>query len=109
MGRADRTKLARLAAGARYCRRHTQSIERGHAMTGLKFPHRRQFLHLAAGAAALPAGPGAAGAKAYPTRPVRWVVGLAPGGAQDTLACNKRSALHRIGAIRKTRCSEAAE
>ena len=44
----------------------------------LKFP-RRQFLHLAAGAAALPALSRLARAQAYPTRPVRIVVGF-PGG-----------------------------
>jgi tripartite-type tricarboxylate transporter receptor subunit TctC len=47
---------------------------------------RRRFLHLAAGAAALPAVSRMAWAQAYPTRPVRWIVGLAPGGAQDLLA-----------------------
>jgi len=36
----------------------------------MKLPHRRQFLHLAAGAAALPAMSRVAGAEAYPTRPV---------------------------------------
>ena len=42
-------------------------------------PHllgRRQFLHLAAGAAALPAVPRIARAQAYPSRPVRLIVGL---------------------------------
>jgi len=49
----------------------------------LKFP-RRQFLHLAAGAAALPALPRLAWAQAYPTRPVRIVVGFTAGSAPDT-------------------------
>jgi tripartite-type tricarboxylate transporter receptor subunit TctC len=48
----------------------------------MKLP-RRQFLHLAAGAAALPAVSRVAGAQAYPTRPVRVMVGFAPGQAID--------------------------
>ena len=51
----------------------------------MKLP-RRQFLHLAAGAGALPAVSGIARAQGYPTRPVRWVVGLAAGGGADILA-----------------------
>jgi tripartite-type tricarboxylate transporter receptor subunit TctC len=44
----------------------------------MKLP-RRRFLHLAAGAAALPAMPRVASALDYPTRPVRIIVGYAEG------------------------------
>src|SRR5215471_19343170 len=44
---------------------------------------RRRFLHLAAGAVALPAVSRLAAAQTYPTRPVRIIVGFAPGGAPD--------------------------
>jgi tripartite-type tricarboxylate transporter receptor subunit TctC len=52
----------------------------------MKLPHRRQFLHLTAGAAALPVIPRIARAEAYPTRPVHLLVGYAPGGATDIVA-----------------------
>jgi tripartite-type tricarboxylate transporter receptor subunit TctC len=47
---------------------------------------RRQFLHLAAGAVALPAFSRMAWAQAYPIRPVRWIVAALPGGTADVLA-----------------------
>jgi tripartite-type tricarboxylate transporter receptor subunit TctC len=52
-------------------------------MTTVKLPHRRQFLHLAAGVAALPFAPHIARAQAYPTRPVRIIVGFPAGGNND--------------------------
>ena len=47
---------------------------------------RRQFLHLAAGAVALPAVSRIASAQAYPTRPVRIIVAFAAGGTTDIVA-----------------------
>jgi len=51
----------------------------------MKLP-RRKFLHLAAGAAALPTMSHIAMAQAYPTRPVRIVVGFVPGNPPDIFA-----------------------
>ena len=51
----------------------------------MKLP-RRTFLHLVAGAAALPAVSRIAWAQAYPSRPVRIIVGFAPGGTADIIA-----------------------
>ena len=50
----------------------------------MKLP-RRNFLHLAAGAAALPAVSRFAWAQTYPSRPVRIIVGLPAGGGVDIL------------------------
>jgi tripartite-type tricarboxylate transporter receptor subunit TctC len=51
----------------------------------MKLP-RRQFLHLAAGAAALSAVSRIARAQAYPTRPVKIIASTAPGNAPDVIA-----------------------
>jgi tripartite-type tricarboxylate transporter receptor subunit TctC len=51
----------------------------------MKLP-RRRFLHLAAGAAALPAVSRITWAQTYPTRPVRIIAATAPGGGPDILA-----------------------
>ena len=53
--------------------------------TAMKLP-RRRFLHLVAGAAALPAMSRIAAAQTYPARPVRIVVGTAAGSPQDVLS-----------------------
>jgi hypothetical protein len=57
-------------------------IQRGNMMQ----PPRRQFLHLVAGAVALPAVSQLARAQTYPTRPVRIIVGFPAGGGVDTVA-----------------------
>jgi tripartite-type tricarboxylate transporter receptor subunit TctC len=51
----------------------------------MKLP-RRQFLHLAAGAATLPALSRIARAEAYPSRPVHLIVGFPAGGTADIAA-----------------------
>jgi tripartite-type tricarboxylate transporter receptor subunit TctC len=51
----------------------------------MKLP-RRKFCILVAGAAALPAVARIAWAQAYPSRPVRWIVGFPAGGGSDILA-----------------------
>jgi tripartite-type tricarboxylate transporter receptor subunit TctC len=52
----------------------------------MKLFHRRQFLQLAAGTAALPIVPWLAHAQTYPSRPVRFIAGFAAGGAVDIVA-----------------------
>jgi tripartite-type tricarboxylate transporter receptor subunit TctC len=61
--------------------------DRPHLKTPSSGQHpRRRFLGLAAGAAAMPAVSRIVWAQAYPTRPVRIIVGAPPGGATDILA-----------------------
>ena len=50
----------------------------------MKLP-RRNFLHLAAGAAALPAVSRVARAQAYPTRPITMIIPFTPGGGSDAI------------------------
>jgi tripartite-type tricarboxylate transporter receptor subunit TctC len=59
---------------------------RRHGRSKLVTYSRRQLLHLAAGAAALPARSSVAWAYSYPSRPVRIIVGFAAGGPNDILA-----------------------
>jgi len=59
----------------------------------MKLPHRRQFLHLAAGAAALPAITRIARAQAYPSKPITFIVPYAAGGPLDTIT---RTLLERM-------------
>jgi tripartite-type tricarboxylate transporter receptor subunit TctC len=54
--------------------------------TAMKLPHRRKFLHLAAGVAALPTASRITWADTYPSRPVHLLVGYAAGGTIDIVA-----------------------
>jgi tripartite-type tricarboxylate transporter receptor subunit TctC len=69
--------------GILFARNFITKLIKGHVV---KNPHRRQFLHLASGAAALPAVSRIARAQTYPTRPVRFVAAFAPGGGSDILS-----------------------
>src|SRR5262245_11557274 len=75
--------LESLCESRGFGRRRCSALLGGAAM---KLPHRRRFLHLATGAAALPALSRVAQAQAYPTRPVTIVVPFAAGAATDLAA-----------------------
>src|SRR6516165_5662701 len=78
-----RTTVRRMAGAPR--RRSDRMKRVAEGGFEMKLP-RRQFLHLAAGAAALPALSRIARAQTYPSRPVRIVVGFPAGGAPDIIA-----------------------
>src|SRR5262245_57429152 len=78
--------LCGLSTLASRARAHLRACERRSGrMTPMKLP-RRDFLHLAAGAAVLPAVSRIAWAQTYPSQPVRIIVGLPAGAATDILA-----------------------
>ena len=64
---------------------HTEVLLSRNWGIAIKLP-RRKFLHLAAGAAALPSLSRIAWGQAYPSRPVRWIVAAGPGSAPDIVA-----------------------
>src|SRR5438876_5432482 len=79
--KARQGRLSFMPTGILNCRKRSDiSIREGLSML------RRQLLHLAAGAAALPAISRFAWAQAYPTKPVRWIVGFTPAGGNDIVA-----------------------
>src|SRR6516162_1144706 len=61
----------------------------------MRFP-RRKFLHLAAGAAALPAVSWIARVQTYPSRPITMIVPFAPGGLTDVLGRVLAAGMQRL-------------
>jgi tripartite-type tricarboxylate transporter receptor subunit TctC len=80
-GQAIRKSVQTLIRDLLSCRRQRKLV-----VITMKLPHRRQFLHLATGAAALSAFSRIATAQGYPTRPVHLIVPYAPGGTTDFTA-----------------------
>src|SRR6266567_5288241 len=74
-----------MGEGSQVCGDQARVIPESTHMTNVKLP-RRRVLHLAAGAAALPAVSRIARAQAYPSRPITMVVGFAAGGSADVIA-----------------------
>ena len=84
---SDRTDTRpRSSADAARPRRRGDRMTQERERPAMKLPDRRKFLHLAAGAAALPALSSVAQAQAWPNRPVRLVVGFPAGGGADAAA-----------------------
>jgi hypothetical protein len=80
-GEHPEDQILRLVGAVGRLRGAVRVIKEGHAM---KLP-RREFLHLAAGAAALPAVSRIARAETYPSRPITMIVPFAAGGATDVV------------------------
>src|SRR3954463_1373295 len=89
-GAADRSSIHHLERGSPMKNRTREICTSGSVRDEAgQPPHllgRRQFLHLAASAAALPVFPWIARAQTYPSRPVRIIVGFPPGGPADIIA-----------------------
>src|ERR1700729_2663986 len=81
---AWRSEGAPSALFRRRCRRNVAS-EQDEQRDAMRLP-RRQFLRIAAGAVALPAGSRVAWAQTYPARPVRIIIGFPAGNASDIIA-----------------------
>jgi tripartite-type tricarboxylate transporter receptor subunit TctC len=77
---------ANIVRSALLCVRTDKLNMTARARNTMTLSHRRRFLHLATGAAALAAVSRNARAQAYPSRPVHWIVSASAGGTADILA-----------------------